>query len=453
VTPGPAAPTTLAADPSPTWPFAIYRPALLAALIIGYMGYYVCRQNFADAHDLLVRDLGITNQTFGDIASAGVLVYAAGKFLGGPLTDSFGGRRAFFIGLFGSVVATILIGATGGAALAFVFVFWCVNRGFQSLGWAGLVNIVSHWFTAAEYGTAAGWLSVSYQFGGFAASVLAAWLVAHVAGWRVLFFVPAGVLFALGLLLAPIVASSPVDVGYQEPVEPGTTANAPEPPMPVGARLRLLLGNSTFLIVCFLSFVLTLIRESLNTWLPAYLSSLGNTTASAILTSSLYPLLGCAGTIAAGWISDRWFRHNRGPILAGFLAVAAGVLLGLGHLPAVSAAAATLVGADRGTVASVFVGLTGFFILAPYSMVGGGVYALDYGGRRAPATAVGLLDGFGYFGAALSGWGVGKLLALGHDDWRPVFTIMTWAVFGTAILSMMLTELTRRTRAAGHPAA
>ena len=38
---------------------------------------------------------------------------------------------------------------------------------------------------------------------------------------------------------------------------------------------------------------------------------------------------------------------------------------------------------------------TGFFILAPYSMVGGGVLALDAGGQKAAAPAAGILDSVG----------------------------------------------------------
>jgi sugar phosphate permease len=101
-------------------------------------------------------------------------------------------------------------------------------------------------------------------------------------------------------------------------------------------------------------------------------------------------------------------------------------------------------------VTSVLVGLTGFFVLAPYSMVGGGVFALDHGGRQAPATAVGLLDGFGYIGGTLAGWGVGEILQAYHHDWKPVFNVLTALVFGSALLGVLLTVVTHLGRKEGH---
>ncbi len=440
------------AGASPRLSFVAFRYLTLGSLILGYMGYYLCRQNFADAHDALARDLHIDNSTFGTIATTGVGLYAAGKFFGGALTDSLGGRRMFFVGLFGSVVATVLLGLTGGFGVGFVFLAWGINRAFQSLGWSGIMKMMSRWFTSTEYGTASGSLAVSYQLGGFVASVFVASLVAHFTGWRILFFGPALVLTALGLGLLATLKASPHEVGYPEPQEPeeiGTAGNT-EPALSLLARVITLLGNPAFALICLISFVLTFIRESLNTWLPAYLASLGDTTSDAILKSSLYPLLGCAGTIGAGWLSDRFFRRNRGPVLVLSLACAAALLFGMGNLPALCTAAKAMLGLERGTVVSLVVGMTGFFILAPYSMVGGGVFALDHGGRKAPATAVGLLDGFGYIGGMLSGWGVGKILSAEHDDWRPVFNVMTWAVVVSTLLSVVLTLLTRSMHAREH---
>src|SRR5206468_2378606 len=101
--------------------------------------------------------------------------------------------------------------------------------------------------------------------------------------------------------------------------------------MPLGARLSMLLLNGPFLIVCALSLVLTLLRETFNNWLPAYFAQMGGAAYLAVFKSALFPLLGCAGTLFAGWLSDRYFRHNRGPILAAFLAAAGCALFGLAH--------------------------------------------------------------------------------------------------------------------------
>ncbi|HRI51047.1 MAG TPA: MFS transporter [Pseudomonadota bacterium] len=446
----PAAPTSPLAAAPPRWPFATYRLLTVMALMIGYIGYYLCRANLAAAHGSLHRELGLTNEQFGQLVSVGNAVYAGGKFIGAATTDSVGGRRIFFIGLFGSVIATVGFGATGG--LAMLLLFWGLNRAFQSIGWGGLMTVLSRWFTPAQYGSASGALSVSYQFGGVVATLFAGLLLKFGAGWRLLFFGPALALLGLGLVLLPLIKASPLEVGYPLPSD-DSSQRAAGPAGPVGGdrlalgkRLRLLLGSGRFLIVCCLSLVLTLLRETFNNWLPAYFAHLGGSAYSAVFKSALFPLLGCVGTILAGWLSDTYFRNNRGPILAGFLAAAGCVLIGLGHPEPVIAWAHQRLGVDGGLVIAAMVGLIGFFVLAPYSMVGGGVFALDYGGRQAAGTAANLLDGVGYTASIFAGIGVGKLLTSASGDWRPVFSLMTWAVFGCAGLSVLLSLLGRTRR-------
>lgn len=435
-----------AAVPAPRWRFATYRLITVLSLIIGYIGYYLCRANLAAAHGSLHRELSLTDEQFGQLVSVGNAVYAGGKFLGAAATDAVGGRRIFFIGLFGSVIATVGFGATGG--LVMLLLFWGLNRAFQSIGWGGLMTVLSRWFTPAQYGSASGALSVSYQFGGVVATLFAGLLLRLGAGWRLLFFGPALALFVLGLFLLPLIKSSPVEVGYPLPSDRDSSGGraAGEERLPLGRRLRLLLGSGRFLIVCCLSLVLTLLRETFNNWLPAYFAHLGGSAYSAVFKSALFPLLGCVGTILAGWLSDTYFRNNRGPILAGFLAAAGCVLLGLGHPEPVLAWAHERLGADGGLVIAAMVGLLGFFVLAPYSMVGGGVFALDLGGRQAAGTAANLLDGVGYTASIFAGIGVGKLLTSASGDWRPVFSLMTWAVFGCAGLGVVLSLLGRTRR-------
>jgi OPA family glycerol-3-phosphate transporter-like MFS transporter len=425
---------------------ASYRVATLTSLIVGYGGYYLCRMNLPAAQLVLHDELGMSTQTFGTLISVGNAVYALGKFAGGAATDTVGGRRIFFIGLFGSVLATAAFGATGGATA--ILLCWALNRAFQSLGWAGALSVLSRWYTPAEYGRTSGALSVSYQFGGVVATLFAGFLLARVGGWRILFFGPALALAIVGVMILPRIKSSPADVGYSLPQDRNARRVEDAAPLTLNARLRLLLLSGPFLIVCALSFVLTLLRESFNTWLPVYFSQMGGTAYQAVFKSALFPLLGCAGTIVAGWLSDKYFRENRGPILAAFLAVAACVLFALARPESVTLWASVALGLNSGSVAMGLVALAGFFVLAPYSMVGGGVFALDHGGRRAAGTAAGLLDGIGYTASIMAGIGVGRMLAIDAGDFRIVYEVMAWALVASAGLGALLSFLRPRSSAA-----
>ena len=187
--------------------------------------------------------------------------------------------------------------------------------------------------------------------------------------------------------------------------------------------------------MCTLSFILTLLRECFNTWMPAYFSDMGAGPAMAAFKSAVFPLLGCVGTIFTGWYSDKYLEGRRGPIMATLMAVLVVLLIALGHLDFV----AQLTGLERSTAAVWLVAATGFFLLGPYSLVGG-VVALDFGGRRTAGTAAGLLDGIGYLGATLAGWGVAEIVV--KLGWSQAFTAMA----GLTVIAIILCGFLWRVR-------
>ena len=67
-----------------------------------------------------------------------------------------------------------------------------------------------------------------------------------------------------------------------------------------------LVTSPVFLVVCLLSLGLTLLRETFNTWTPAYFTdALGSSKRRRRrATSALFPLLGGVAVLAAGWLGD-----------------------------------------------------------------------------------------------------------------------------------------------------
>lgn len=429
--------------------FARSQRATFFALLVGYMGYYLCRQNFSAAFEPMKGALGIDAETFGAISSAGTLIYAFGKITTGSLADARGGRAIFLIGLFGSVAASCLFGVS--SVVPLFFVAWGINRLFQSMGWGGLVTVLSRWYPKKQYGTAMGLMTISYQFGSVVATLFAGWLLLMGAGWRGLFLWPALLLAAIGIGVHFFLADSPRDVGHQLPLDEeivapmiiaGKTAEDEKaqagPETFALARFRILLTQPLFLIMCLLSAILTFLRETFSTWMPAYFFEMGATGSVAAFKSAIFPLLGCLGTLAAGWLSDRYLKGSRVPVLTASLAALTLCLLGLQHLLPLSA---LLPFVGRDVLAVTLVGATGFFLLAPYSMVGGGVVALDFGGRKMAGTAAGLLDGLGYAAAATAGCGVGRMVKVG--GWSLAYSLMAWLGAGSVLLCVLLWGLAR----------
>ncbi len=399
-------------------------------LLIGYAAFYLCRNNLSAAAKILEIGHHVDKATFGQIASIGTLCYAIGKVVAGPVADRIGGRRVFFFGLYASAIANLFIGI-GGPLWLFI-VLWGLSRAFQSLGWAGLVQIMPRWFQASRYGTAMGAISTSYQFGGVFTPMILAGVLSITSGWQALFWAPAALLIAIGEMVRGLVVQTPADVGLDE-----LPAEEPEPVVaeikpPWHAPMRALLKRPAFWNVLGLSFALTIVRETFNLWMPRYFSDLGAGDAAAVFKSTAFPLLGLAGTLLAGWFSDRFSNGRRGPIIAVLLTCLVLSLLALANLPAV----ASHLGVAAATLAVPLTGLAGFCLLGPYSMVGGGVIALDFGGRHAAATAAGLLDGIGYLGASLAGVGVAAIVD--HSGWAGAWNALAAMGALAVVLSVPL---------------
>ena len=413
--------------------FARARRRTFWGLLLGYGAFYLCRNNLSAAASLLDTGLHIDKVRFGQIASAGTLFYAAGKVIAGPIADRVGGRRVFLLGLYVSAAANLAM-ALGGPLGVFIGL-WSISRLFQSLGWAGLVQIMPNWFAPAQYGTAMGAMSTSYQLGGAVTPVLLAGLMVVTTGWQPLFAVPAIALVAVGLLVQRWIVQRPCDLGLQDlHAGPKTDAAPTEATAPISALapMRKLLIRPAFWTVLALSFSLTLIRETFGLWMPRYFADLGASNAAAVLKSTAFPLLGLSGTLLAGWISDRFSGGRRGPVMATMLIGLVLSLVGLAHLGGLAAQ----VGMAPQTLALPLTGLVGFCLLGPYSMVGGGVVALDFGGKDAAATAAGLLDGVGYFGASLAGVGVAAVVE--HSGWSGAWHCLAAMAGGSVLLCIPL---------------
>jgi OPA family glycerol-3-phosphate transporter-like MFS transporter len=408
----------------------------VVTLLVGYAGYYLCRSNLAVAVPLLVRDHGaegVTKEALGAVMSCGVVLYALGKFVSGVFADTFDGRRLFLGGMVASVVCTFVFGL--GTGLVVFAVVWSVNRFVQSMGWSALVKVAAHWFPASRQATVMGTLSVSFLIGDAAARLILGLFIEGGAGWR-------GVFAASGVLLAVIAAgcwvtlrSAPADAGLPEPEEPRPDRAVPVVDAEGGVwrMLGLLLSSRMLWQVCVISFGLTLVRETFNSWTPMYLvEAVGLGAGPAAVCSLAFPLSGAAAVLAGGFLSDLCGgRHGR--VMLPSLALLTAVLAALALTPL----------RGRPVAAVLLLAAAGACLLIPYSFCAG-VMSIDLGGRKAGATASGVVDAVGYLGGVLSGWGFAAVAT--RYGWPAAFAILggITVVTGAVVCVYMLTPARKK---------
>jgi OPA family sugar phosphate sensor protein UhpC-like MFS transporter len=364
--------------------------SVIGALIVGYVGIYLCRKNFAVAVPLLQSAFHANKGAVGRIASVSTLAYALGKLTLGPLVDRVGGRAGFLAAL----AAVALFGAAGAFApgLTVLMVAYSLNRFAGAGGWPAMMKLVPTWFPARSTGTVAAALSLSYVLGGIAATLLAREVVALGGSWRAVMGLPSVALLAILGLCALFVRSGPRT--------PEVKANVARSAAPIGALLR----RPQFLLVCALSFTLTLMRETFNTWSVDFLTSIQTgqrSVTAAALQSTTFDLAGCVSILGMGVAYDRAPSWMRRWLIAGILATLAVLLMMLPSAAARDPASGTWL-----------VGAVGLLVYGPYSLLAG-VLAVESGGAERAASASGIIDAVGYCAGVIAGEVLGRVLDYG----------------------------------------
>lgn len=402
--------------------FRRQRLLLTALLFFGYIGYYFGRVTLPVALPVIGDLFASSSAETGLILSVYYAVYAAAKLANGFLGDRIGGKVLLLVGIFGSAAMNAVFGF--GEELLFFVLVWGANAWFQSMGWLAIVPIMASWYPSRESGRVMGVMSLSYQLGDFAARSVAALLIVAL-GWSGLFLAHAALLALVGTALFALVqpkpaGALPVAAGGGPVPEPGDRAAGTR------ARRSRMLRNRAFWIVCASYLLLSIIRYSFWGWSVEYLVSAGAGIGTAALTSAVFPLLGSAGSIVAGWVSDR-MGARRGPVLVVMCLLLTGSIVGFSRLPA-----------DSGLWLPATLGLVGFSLYGPYSLMAGAV-AMDFGGQQASASAAGIIDMIGSVGAIVTGVGMGYLVdTLG---WDSAFAVIIALAAAASALSLLLWNL------------
>ena len=404
-----------------------WRWQIFAATWLAYAGFYLTRKSFAVAKIPMSEPsgLGLDNQTLAQIDFAYLAAYALGQFFWGLCGDRYGTRWVILIGMFGSALAAVGMGAS--SLLVFLILFSTIHGIFQSSGWAPLSKNLGCFFSQRERGSIMGLWCTNYALGGFLATVLAA-RAAEFWGWRWAFYAPAIVLVLIWIIFLLFQRNRPEDVGLpsieayheeKEPVLKPTDAPADEPEGSWKVVLEVL-ANPMVLLLAAVYFFMKPARYAILFWGPKYVNEkLGTSVTQSGAIGALFELAGPISVLIAGVLSDKLFRSRRMPISILCLMSMAVVLFVIDKFP----------------VSKLWFGtclfLMGLLIYAPDSLVSG-TAAVDFGTKKGASTASGLINGCGSIGAIVGGTLPGFVEK--KWGWDGVFTLLAASVFVAALL-------------------
>jgi MFS transporter, OPA family, glycerol-3-phosphate transporter len=432
-----------------------------------YAFFYMTRYNYTAVAPTLADLLGWKNTDLGIFETLMPLVYGLSVVLNGPFADRTGGKKAFLFGavgvalmnfLFGmaslAVVspavwagtgfarhvvtpAALKFGLSGGMILTLMAIVWGLNGYFQSFGALSIVKVNAQWFHVRERGTFAGIFGVLIRMG-----LLLAFqgvpLILLVLPWQYAFWIPGACVMVLFVINYFFMHNSPKEAGLGD-FNTGDEVEGDETqPSSLAFVIKKVFASRLMWMIALGSMMIGFVRRSVvDAWWPKYFVDFHGANKSMFATYLPYiiatwgiALAGIAGGFVFGIASDRTFGGRRAPVITfGFIGMAVvlalfGVsdLLNLGPV-----------------IAACCLVLLSFFVNGAHGMIGGAA-SMDFGGKRAAASAAGLFDGMQYLAGAFVGMGVGYITTnwgWGAWHWAPI----PFALIGAYVMSRLWNEL------------
>lgn len=382
-----------------------------------YALYYVCRMAMSVVKQPLIDGGIFTAAQLGIIGSAFYFVYAFGKFANGFIADYCNVRRFMATGLLISTVVNLLMGVLGlvhgwmgfPTMLLFVVfaVIWGVNGYCQSMGAPPGVISLSRWFPLDRRGTYYSILSAT-PYLGKALSVFALGLIVGRIGWEYgfIFSAVAGVIGSAMILL--MVSDTPESKGL--PSVQKLTGETPQKTDSMSTKElhKGVVRHPGIWIIAVSSAFVYITQHAVSEWGVLFLQKgKGFSLAGATQIIAFSEAFGIAGTVLAGWLSDKVFRGNRFvPVLISGLLC----LLSLG---------AFLFTAGGYSLNIIYVSVFSLAIGVVYCTVAG-LMALDIVPRKATGAALGVVGLASYAAAGVQNIVSGVMIGENDFNFAPV---------------------------------
>ncbi len=401
-----------------------------------YASYYMCRYNFRFAGPGMNEEFGFDKTDLANIWVIWSLAYGTGQLVNGLFTDRIGGKWSMLIGAIGTIACNFIFGFSSFIGTLSTFALIALLNGwFQSFGAPGMVKINAAWFNRTERGTFAGIFGIMIQLGQFTINTLAPFLLAGFAitlwsiatwvvepgSWRVLFIIPPVITAAAAVAMFFAVKEEPAAAGYPDCVRDEIDNTA-------GTKVSLKESFTTIFthpLVWFYAAAYACtgaVRHSSDQLSVMFFTEqlgidLKSKPLSVLITLNLMTAAAILGSIASGWISDKFFQGQRAPV-AKFLYFLEAVVLAC-------AAAVMFTGLIQPGLLGVILGgtflvLTSLTVNSTHSIVGAAA-PMDIGGKKMAGFAAGVIDSFQYYGSAICLFITGLVLAeFGWAGWYPV---------------------------------
>jgi len=426
--------------PKHTVRYRMRRAANWVPLGITYATFYMGRYNFNVVKGTMGDMFHLDKAQMGIIATAGFWTYALSVIFNGPLADKVGGRKAILLGAVGALATNLLIGIlflNGWATKVLVgmSLLYSLNMYFQSFGALSIVKVNSSWFHVQERGIFGGIFGAMISGGYFLALTIGGWILANFA-WYMVFLIPSAAIGVMFVYDYFVVRDRPSDAGHPD-FDTGDASSGDTSTVNFAYLVKKVFSHPVIVTIAIAEFCTGFVRQGLLLYFTEFLGEVHNVKPGTWLfgwAGTGVTVGGIIGGLLCGWLSDKVFHSRRAPVAFLFYIGQVISLLALGFAPSAE-------------VAALLIGISCMFIFGVHGMLSG-TASMDFGGRKAAASAAGMLDGIQYIASGFTGFGLGWILKTygwdGHpfvpgyhppNAWIWVSTLIPFSIIGGILMT------------------
>lgn len=406
-----------------------HQTGVIAALCIGYIGYYIIRLIFTTEQNDIMRQYGFTTAEVGLVLSCFGIGYGISKLFMGALSDKSNTIRYLATGLIVSAVLNIGLGATRN--LYVMMALMLVMSIAQGMGAAACQRTIQLWWGKKWRGTVYSIWSSAHNAGAFACVAvvqLASFL--FTGSIAAVFYTASVISFAIAAFVLWAGSERPAAVGLpsiaeytgdEVKLDNGESSSADLTDLSLQqVFITYILKNPLVWAITLTSMALYLVRYGIMSWIPSYLvQSKGFSEAFAKWLVGIFELAAVPGVILMGAVSD--FLKDRRAL------VCLGCVLGL-----VVCLTTYFFSSDK-TVIMIDLLLMGTLIYAPLTLVG--LMVNEVVPKFAVGSSTGFMGFFQYiFGETLATALIGILVA--KYGWIASNTVL-YVAAGLAVLLLV----------------
>ncbi|MGV3812701.1 phosphoglycerate transporter PgtP [Citrobacter freundii] len=303
-----------------------YRIQALLSVFLGYLAYYIVRNNFTLSTPYLKEHLDLSATQIGLLSSCMLIAYGISKGIMSSLADKASPKVFMACGLILCAIVNVGLGfSTGFWIFAALIVF---NGLFQGMGVGPSFITIANWFPRKERGRVGAFWNISHNVGGgiVAPIVGAAFAILGSEHWQsASYIVPAGVAVLFAFIVLMLGKGSPRQEGLpaleqmmpEEKVVLNSrhTVQAPENMSAFQIFCTYVLRNKNAWYVSLVDVFVYMVRFGMISWLPIYLLTEKHFSKEQMSIAFLFfEWAAIPSTLLAGWLTDKLFKGRRMPL-------------------------------------------------------------------------------------------------------------------------------------------